>query len=448
LNLLPPLRIPRMLLDGRDGRLPGGDGDGLVSVLLEIESGRIRALHPAPDPAPGSESGLESESGAVAGPPLALTPFVEPHAHLDKAFTAARFPNRAGTIEAALAANQAETSCRTAADLEQRAERALMRAWRQGLRAIRSHVDCGGPRGDLSLEVLDGLRRRWADRLELQLVGLVPIHHWGTDQGRLQARWLADRGGWLGGVIGAPFGIGPGDGEAVLETLRLADQLGCGVDLHLDEGLSHRGRGVRLVCEALERQRLQLPVVCSHACSMALLPPRACQRLVDRMARLGLGVVALPSTNLWLLDRRAEATPTRRAQAPIRQLQDSGVVVAVGGDNVQDGWFPGGDFDPLEVLRFAVVASHLHPWSRQGLSPFTTAPPQLMQLEWDGILRPGSPADLVVLDAHNWSDLLARSPQRRVLRGGVWLPKPEREEPAAVLRGFGELFGAIPIGNG
>jgi cytosine deaminase len=195
---------------------------------------------------------------------------------------------------------------------------------------------------------------------------------------------------------------------------------------------------VRLVCEALERQRLLVPVVCSHACSMALLPPRACQRLVDRMARLALGVVALPSTNLWLLDRRAEATPTRRAQAPIRQLQNSGVVVAVGGDNVQDAWFPGGDFDPLEVLRFAVVASHLHPWSRQGLSPFSTAAAQLLQLEWDGILRPGSPADLVVLDAHNWSDLLARSPQRRVMRSGVWLPKPEREEPAALLRGWGD----------
>jgi cytosine deaminase len=124
---------------------------------------------------------------------LALTPLVEPHAHLDKAFSAARFANRAGTIEAAMAANQAETSCRTAEDLEQRAERALQRAWRQGLRAIRSHVDCGGERGDLSLEVLDGLRRRWADRLELQLVGLVPIHHWGTQQGLRQAARGRDR---------------------------------------------------------------------------------------------------------------------------------------------------------------------------------------------------------------------------------------------------------------
>ena len=58
MSLLPPLRIPRMLLDCRDGRLPQGDGDGLVAVVLEIDSGRIRALHPAPELVPASELSL------------------------------------------------------------------------------------------------------------------------------------------------------------------------------------------------------------------------------------------------------------------------------------------------------------------------------------------------------------------------------------------------------
>jgi cytosine deaminase len=135
LSLLPPLRIPRMLLDPRDGRLPQGDADSLVAVVLEIAAGRILALHPAPEPPDASGSGRNAQGPAPPEPPLALTPLVEPHAHLDKAFSAARFANRAGTIEAAMVANQAETSCRTAEDLEQRAERALQLAWRQGLRA-------------------------------------------------------------------------------------------------------------------------------------------------------------------------------------------------------------------------------------------------------------------------------------------------------------------------
>jgi cytosine deaminase len=112
------------------------------------------------------------------------------------------------------------------------------------------------------------------------------------------------------------------------------------------------------------------------------------------------------------------------------------VVVAVGGDNVQDPWFPGGDFDPLALLRFCLPASHLVPWRRQGLSPFTTAAARLLELGWDGVLRLGGPADLVVLGASCWQDVLAGNPRRRVLRAGRWLPPPAQEQPSELLAPF------------
>ncbi|MEB3276514.1 MAG: hypothetical protein VKM92_06060, partial [Cyanobacteriota bacterium] len=59
-------------------------------------------------------------------------------------------------------------------------------------------------------------------------------------------------------------------------------------------------------------------------------------------------------------------------------------------------------------------------WQRQGLAPFTTAAARVMGLPWDGVLRPGCPADLVVLEARNWGDVLARPPQKRVMRQGAW----------------------------
>jgi cytosine deaminase len=113
------------------------------------------------------------------------------------------------------------------------------------------------------------------------------------------------------------------------------------------------------------------------------------------------------------------------------------VRVALGADNVQDPWFPGGDFDPFELLRLAVVTSHVIPTLRQGLAPFTTAAAQLLGLAWDGVLREGAPADLVVLAATGWNDLLARSPRRRVLRAGRWLEPPAAEQPSPLLQGLG-----------
>ena len=169
---------------------------------------------------------------------------------------------------------------------------------------------------------------------------------------------------------------------------------------------------------------MAVPITCSHCSSLALLPVARQRRVAAALAERGVAVVALPSTNFWLLGRRLGGAPLQRPLAPVAVLQQEGVAVAIGADNVQDPWYPGGDFDPIELLRLALPALQLAPWSRQGLMPFSSVPARLLGLAWDGVLRPGAPADLLVLAASSWSELLARSPQRRVLRAGQWLEPP------------------------
>ncbi len=410
------LRVPRCLLDPGLAGLAVGEPDGLVPLELAYRQGLITSLRP-----------LEGGAGPL---PLALTPLVEPHAHLDKCFTAEAFPNRSGTVAGALAQNHREAAGRRVALVLERAEQALERAWRQGLRAVRSHIDSAGPGGRPSWEALLDLRRRWAGRVELQLVALVPVAYWSSPEGEELARWVVDRGGMLGGVLGPPYGHGPQDHEALAALLALAERLGTAVDLHVDEADSQPGRGVQLLLAVQRQLRSTVPLTCSHAASLALLEERRLQPLAEQLADAGVAVVALPLTNLWLLGRRPERTPLLRVQAPIRSLQRAGVTVALGGDNVQDPWYPGGDFDPIELLRLAPLTSHLWPAERQGLAPFTTAPARLLGLAWDGLVREGAPADLVLLAADSWSELLARTPQRRVLRAGRWLPPPPCQLPS------------------
>ena len=135
---------------------------------------------------------------AIAADPshrLAITPLVDAHVHLDKAFSWEQFPNLAGTMQGALAANWREGEQRSAEQVFQRGSRALEQAWRYGLRALRSHVDSGGPCAEPSWEGLLELQRRWRGRVELQLVALAPLQHWQTPDGqRLRASSLV-RGG-------------------------------------------------------------------------------------------------------------------------------------------------------------------------------------------------------------------------------------------------------------
>ncbi|MEI6829121.1 MAG: amidohydrolase family protein [Synechococcaceae cyanobacterium ELA445] len=410
---LPPLRIPRPLLDPLWRECPTADAEGLVAVQLSMAEGRITALAPH-----------HPQDGAL---PLALTPPVEPHAHLDKAFSWATHPNRSGTMAGALEANSTEHLSRSRERVLERGERALNLAWQSGLRAIRSHIDSLGPATEASWGALEELRQRWRGRVELQLVALVPIDHWATPAGATLARRVVDAGGLLGGVIGPPFVARTGEAVGLLALLQLAERFGCGIDLHIDEGDHHPGAGVALVSRLMAQHRFGMPLTCSHSSSMGLMASPQLERLAEAMAAVQLGVVALPLTNLWLLGRRDGATPTRRPLAPIRQLQQAGVTVAVGGDNVQDPWYPGGAFDPIDLLRQSLAAAQLAPWQRLGLAPFTTAAARLMELAWDGVLRVGSPADLVVLGARSWGELLAAPPQRRVLRSGLWLPSPTLE---------------------
>ncbi len=415
MSSLAPLRIPRCLLDPL-ARLPPADAEGLVRVELEHRGGRITALRSAPD------------RGAT---PLALTPPVDPHVHLDKAFTASAYPNPSGTMAGALAANLRELEQRQPSQVLARAELALDRAWRHGLRGLRSHVDSLGP--PVGWDGLQDLRRRWAGRLDLQLVALAPLPHWGTAAGEALARQVAADGGLLGSVVGPPYAATGADAARLEGLLALAERVGCGIDLHIDESDGPPAPGLAALVALVERRGCAVPITCSHASSLALLPPRRLARLAERLAAASINVVALPLTNLWLLGKRPGQTPLIRPQAPVQQLQAAGVRVALGSDNVQDPWYPGGDFDPVELLRQAPLLSHQLPWRRQGLAPFTCEAARLLGLPWDGVLREGSPADLVVLGATGWGELLARPPRRRVLRCGQWLPPPPQEEPSPLL---------------
>jgi cytosine deaminase len=420
MNRLEPLRIPRCLLDPV-ASLPPADPDGLVTVRIEHAEGRITALYPVELP-PSWEL------------PLALTPPVDPHVHLDKAFSGASFPNPSGTMAGALEANLRELGQRRGEQVLQRAGLALERAWRHGLRALRSHVDSQAPAALEVWEALQQLRARWAGRVDLQLVALAPLGYWRTADGALLARRVASDGGLLGSVVGTSFSPLAWDAVGLEALLAQAETLGCGLDLHIDENDAAPAPGVRALVRLLERRGgCRVPITCSHASSLALLAAPALARWADRLAAAGVAVVALPFTNLWLLGKQEGTTPLRRPQGPIQQLQAAGVRVAMGSDNVQDPWYPGGDFDPVELLRLAPLLSHQLPWRRRGLVPFTSEASRLLDLPWDGVLREGAPADLLVLGASSWGDLLARPPRRRVLRAGQWLPPPDQEAPSALL---------------
>ncbi len=361
--------FPRGLIgNGTDILSVSTSAEGLCPLRVIWEKGKIIRIKPI-----DNTNNLPTK--------LVLPRLVEPHSHIDKAFTWSAFPNLKGTYAESLESNLAEHKTRTPQVVRCRAEKALFLALKNGLRAIRSHVDAFGPSGEKSLQTLFELRSEWKTLIDLQCIALVPLEYWDTTEGRLLAGRVAAEGGLLG-----------------------TDKF--------------PAAGLKQLIRALDHLQIKIPITCSHLSSMSLLPQSELARLADAISSYEINVIALPLTNSWLLGRQLNETSIIRPLAPIKQLQKAGVTVAIGGDNIQDPWFPLGGLDPISLMAFSMPLTQLAPWHRLGLSPFTTSAANVLKLDWDGTIQVGSPADFIALDASNWVEALSIIPSREVLIEG------------------------------
>ena len=400
--------VPRCLIgNGLDIIGTSVDKEGLSPIQVKWENGKIVSIQ-----------GLK---GTFKAPEVILLPrLVEPHAHLDKAFSWSRSSNLRGSYQEALAANLSEYKLRSKDELVFRVEKCLGLALVNGIRAIRSHIDSFGEKAMKDWDLLENIRTKWQEKIFLQYVALVPLDFWQSDDGELLAQRVASNGDLLGGVIAPPFHRRK-TFKSLLHLVQLANKLNCDIDLHIDESQVCPADGLKLLLEVLGQVKNEISITCSHLSSMGLLGENDISQLAKKMASHKLKVVALPLTNSWLLGRNDRYTLTKRPLAPIFQLQKAGVLVSVGGDNVNDSWFPLSNFDPINLMSFSLPIAHLTPWDRLGLSPFTSSAAEELSLQWDGLFQKGSPADFILLDSNSWVKALSEKPKRRVVVNGEFL---------------------------
>ncbi len=404
--------VPRGLLNLGDKNLSlNANPEGFSHIRVQLSSGLV--------------TNIEAVSRSSKLPNQIILPrLVEPHSHLDKTFSWGEFSNFSGNYFDALDANFSEHKTRTNLSVSKRAERALALALENGIRAIRTHVDSFGSINEPSWEALIHLKEKWSRYIELQFVALSPVEFWSTSEGRKFASDIASLGGLLGGVVLPPFN-GSSFKRHLANMLSLADELGCGVDFHIDESDKYPAAGLRQLLIVLDGMNIEIPVTCSHLSSLGLLPIDQIRRFADRLAIHRVGVVALPLSNGWLLGGRRSLNPNLRPFAPIDHLQKAGVIVGVGGDNVRDAWFPGGSYDILSLMAFSLPFAQMAPWERLGLAPFTTSPANLMNLVWDGTFYEGCPASFLLIEGNSWTDVISFGVRRKVIINGVLLEEGE-----------------------
>jgi cytosine deaminase len=408
-------------------------------LALRLADGKIAQVLPqaAFDSLPASTLPVVDLDGSTV-----LSAFVDPHVHLDKGDLCAAGLAPERDLFTAITRVRGDYANWSADELTRRMEFALRSAYAHGTRALNSYCDWSIPEGPLAWRVLQDLRTRWAGRIDLTITSLASIAELEEPRrAATVAAAVAEGGGVLGWFLypGAPAHLLP-------RAFDLAQQHGLRLDFHVDEHLDPPQANLGLVARLARERDWGARTVCGHACVLSALEPATREALLNEVADSGLGLVSLPWTNLYLQDNGSEAidgrrrTPSRRGLLPVHEARARGIPLAFASDNHRDPFFPGGDLDPLQTLSLAAMAAQLDEPVRDWIDTITCQGAALLHLTWDGMLREGSPADLVIHPGRDSVEVVSRPALgRRVLRSGQWLAPSDATPPD-----FRELDGLRP----
>jgi cytosine deaminase len=386
------------------------DGE-LAPVDLLIADGRIAAVERA--------GTLPSDAGPDLDGSMLLPGFIDAHAHLDKGHIAPRAPNPAGDFAGAVAATGVDRAARwNAEDVRRRMEFGLAAAYAHGVVAVRTHLDSHGPQAPISWPVFEDVRARWSGRIALQAVSNIPIDVYLTGEGRA----LADRVAAAGGVLGCitrfrsieNTPLPPEFDTAMTNLFALARERGLDLDLHVDETDDPAARTLMRVAQLAVQLEFPGTIVCGHCSSLALQNDDDIAQTLAACRAARIDVISLPAVNMYLQGRHGGTTPRWRGVTVMHEMKARGLRVAVAGDNCRDPFHAYGDHDMLDTFGAAVKILQLDHPVGDWIAAATSTPAAIMGLDCGRIVA-GAAADLVVVRARTYSELLARHQSDRVV---------------------------------
>jgi cytosine deaminase len=409
-----------------DASLPGLDRDGFAKADILIDDGRIAELAPA-----GAKDFGETPRLPLAGR-VVLPLFVDAHTHLDKGHIWRRAPNPTGAFEGAIPTVKADREANwSAADVAARMEFSLCAAYAHGTRVIRTHIDSVGPRTRSAWPVLAEARERWRGKIDLQASPLFGIDfaldpaHMADIEAMVEAHGSR--------ILGAVTYTIPQLQQGLDILFALAERKGWDLDFHVDESADPNARSLQVIAETAIARRFPGRILVGHCCSLARQGDEERKLVIDAVARAGMSVVSLPMCNMFLQDRHAGRTPRWRGVTALHEFRAANVNVMIASDNTRDSFYAYGDLDMLEVWREGVRILHLDYPVAAWADVVGAAPARALGVETPA-LRVGGPADMILTQAREFTELLSRPQSDRVvIRAGV--------APSAATPAYSDLDG-------
>jgi|GEM_PF-1210154 len=226
----------------------------------------------------------------------------------------------------------------------------------KGTTRFRTHADIDPSSGLKALRGTLDARDAMKDRIDVEIVAFASSIN---DPIQKEVKDILRTAIDLGAThLGAVPNFYPDPARSIAAMLDLASELGVPVDVHLDEHLDAALSASGALAKATLDRGLQGRVTLSHGCAISTLAEDARKAVIDALAQVGITVIALPATNLYLQDRGA-GTPQRRGLTSVLEMARAGVPLRFASDNVQDVFYPYGNADLLDIAQLTASAAHV-----------------------------------------------------------------------------------------
>ncbi|MDD7929388.1 amidohydrolase family protein [Microbacterium thalli] len=379
----------------RNVRLDGGS-----PVDIRIADGVITGI----DDSAAAASDTASDGVVDGRGLLALSGFVNAHAHVDKSWWGLPWQSYGG---------EGGTDGRIRHERARRDElgipsvattaHVLREFVRHGTTAIRTHVDVDLGVGLRGIEAVREAAAAYGDALQVQIVAF-PQDGVLRRPGMIDMLDSAAQAGveFIGGLD--PAGIDR-DPVGQLDALfRIASDRGVGIDVHLHDPGDLGAFQIELIIECTLAHGLAGRVNIAHGFALAQVDAAHRHDLLQALAALDITMTTV--------------APLRLPQLPLQELDAAGVRFGFGTDGIRDLWSPYGTGDLLGIAWQYARASGLvrDDDLRRVVEIATSASAPLAGLHAGGLVV-GGRADIVLLDAENVMDALVRAPEREMVVG-------------------------------
>jgi cytosine deaminase len=375
------------------------EGAELRMLDIGICDGKIAALAPE----------LSADAASIdAGGMLVVPGLIETHIHLDKTCILDRCRTEEGTVTEAVRETAAAKRKFTVEDIYARGKQTLERCMMHGTMRMRTHVELDPGIEMIGFDAIEQLARDYACGIDLEIC-VFPQEGLTNNPGTEELLIAGLRRGAK--AIGAVPYFDTDPRGQIDRIFAIAREHDVDIDMHLDLADSTDGMQIEYVCRKTEEYGWGGRVAVGHVTQLSLVEKPRFDAIAAQLARAGVAVTVLPSTDLHLMGRSHDhAIP--RGVVRAEPLRAAGVTCSISTNNVLNPFTPYGDASLIRMANLYANVCHVaRPADLAGcLDMITTSSARLMRIADYGIAE-GCPADLVAIDATNPADAIARIAQ-------------------------------------